>query len=204
MSVPRTNNYVTGGTTDYGWYSVGRKSGMIRERVNVAGNLNSATLSQQLPPGAKIIWGSIKHATATTPYLSSIATNTAVGLIALVGTAPSSLGTGATTSNFLVGPAVTSTVNTTPIPINSVKRDIAPANTTFGGVTATTQLVNNSTSAMSLYLIPYASSTGATDSTSRYFSSTGTAGYTFNGTATTVVSFDVQIHFEQYFDPADR
>lgn len=184
------------------------RPGHIIERVTTAQNTPFAQLSQQLPSGARITWATIKTATAVPFYLGSTAAATnGQAAAALVWTAPSSLATGATTANLLL--SVAQTAFGAAVPINSESRGYAASAATAGGIlqSAANWNMNTSTSALTFYVIPYASSTGATDATQRFLvnTTTPTNGYSFGSTTATTatVSFDVQIFFEEFVGTAD-
>lgn len=184
------------------------RPGHIIERVTTTQNSAFATLSQQLPSGARITWATIKTATAVPFYLGSTAAATnGQAAAALVWTAPSSLVTSATTANALL--SVAQTAFGAAVPINSESRGFALSAATAGGILQSGHNwnLNVSTSALTFYVIPYASSTGATDATQRFLvnTTTPTNGYSFGSTTSTTatVSFDVQIFFEEFVGTAD-
>lgn len=212
MSLLKTAQFVTGGNIEYGWYDNQRKAGVIRERVAFAGNAPFAALTRQLPPGARIIWTAMKNPSALTPRAASSAsaTNTIQMGIALVATAPTSLATNSATSNIQLLTPQTAFGGT--IPSNSAVRNFAVQGaTTAGGLAATsfqTATYNDSTNAVTLYLVPYAS-TVSTDANGvgRFYvagTTAATTQYTMNGTATTTSYIDVTIQFEQFIDNPDN
>ncbi len=176
------------------------KQEVLRERVTAAANSPSATLAQKIPAGSRIIWATMKSASALTPRLASTAAATAGQAgVALVSTAPTSLTTSSTVSNILL--LTPQTAFGAAIPVNTEVRGYAAAAATAGGLTATTGFDNLTTSDSTLSLVPYASTTGATDATQRFLvnTTTPTSGYTLGGTSTSsTVSFDVQVFYQRF------
>jgi len=175
------------------------KQEVLRERVTVAGNSASATLTQKIPAGSRIIWAQMKSQSAITPRLASTAaaTNGQAG-IALVYTAPTSLTTSSTVSNLIQ--LTPQTAFGAAIPSGTEVRGYAAAAATAGGFTSTGNFDNLTTSELTLYAVPYASTTGATDATQRFLVNTtaATSGYTLGGTSTTTISFDVQVFYQRF------
>lgn len=211
MSVLRTSDFKTGGEITYGWYN-GRKCGVIRERVAFAGNAPFATVTQKWPAASRLIHLAMKNPSALTPRASSSTAPTATNImgVALVATAPTSLATNSATSNLLLH--TPQTAFGAAVPSNSVERNFANFGaTTAGGLAATSApsaTYNNSTSDVTLYLVPYASTVSTeTGGVGRFFvggTTAATTQYTLNGTVTTTAYMDVEIHFEVFNDPPNN
>lgn len=192
---------VTGGQILKDSFQAGSwKPETLEERVTVAGNSAYATLTQKIPAGSRIIWAQMKAQSAITPRLASTAaaTNGQAG-IALVYTAPTALAAQTTSSVLLLTPQ---TAFGAAIPSGTEVRGYAAAAATAGGFTSTVNNDNLTTSELTLYAVPYASTTGATDATQRFLANTtaATSGYTLGGTSTSTISFDVRVHYQR-FDP---
>lgn len=186
-----------------------RRAGVIYERVTGQGATGYLTLEQQLPANSRIVWATINNRNAITPRAASsaAASNVAIMGVALVYTAPTALATNAATANVLL--ACVQSAFGASVSANNQARGIQPAVTTGGGIAATVYQYSFGTSALSLHLVPYAS-TVATDANGvgRFYvvSSTGTSQYTLNGTGTattgtTTADFDVTVHFEEFISP---
>jgi hypothetical protein len=207
MSNIGTNAFTSGGKITKSWYD-DREALVLRERVSFAGNMPFATLTKTWPAGARMIHACLSNPSALTPRAASsaAATNVAIMGVALVSTAPTALATNSATSNFILHQVQTAFAAA--IPSNSVARGFAAlAVTTAGGLTATSafdSLINKTTSDVTLYLVPYAS-TVATDANGvgRFYvagTTASTSQYTLNGTSTSTAYMDVEIHFERFKD----
>lgn len=209
-NLPPSSEFVVGGVRSLGWYDDCKRY-TIKERVNVAGNMPFATLSQTWPAGSRFLYACIKNPSALTPVAASsaAATNAAIMGIALVSTAPTSLATNSATSNLLL--SAVQTAFGAAIPSNSATRgNAALAATTAGGFTATSaydQYQNKLTTDVTLYLVPYAStvSTDANGVGRFYVAGTTASTSQYNiSNVTTSVNIDVEIYFEGYDDPPNN
>lgn len=177
------------------------RPGCIQERVTLTAGAAFATLSQQLPAGARETCVVIKNATDLTLDLLGSADTTAAagtGQLALVYTAPSSLATNATANNLAVGPTATAK--------NEFTRGFAVYSTTAGGggiIDASHPSLVRAlpTAARTYYILPWLSVTAA-GATKRFeVNTTATSGLTFGTTGGAV---DVEIFFEEWVDTADQ
>lgn len=187
----------------------GMKISHIRERVTITGIAASATLAQKQPAKSRLIWSAIKAAGAVSLSLggtSAAATDGNIG-IALVSTIPTSLATGATTANFalLDAAAAVNSSGVATITDNSVGRGLAPSASTAGGVLLERSLENAASTERTLYLVPFQMTTAANNI--RKFTvptSTTVSTGALIGTATSSSSsFDVDLYFAEFEDPAD-
>lgn len=197
-----------GGTTQYdlgGDNAVGsRRFGVIRERVVGAQNSVSLALTQQWPPSSRIVHFEMANNTIYTPACPTN-TGTTKCVTAIVSTSPTSLTATATTHNLYIHSIQATTGTAGPIAADTVTHGfIGPAAATNGVVLG--NLVNTGTTPLPLYLVNYASSTGAVITTRYSVDTTATTNAFLFGTntatsGTTAADFDVHIYFEQ-FQPA--
>jgi hypothetical protein len=189
----------------------GYKIAHVRERVTGTGFCPSLTLSQKQPAKSKLIWAAIKAAGAVAVYAGSSAAATAGTMgVALVSTAPTSLATGATTANYALIPsaAAIGTTGYGSITDNTVGRGTAPSAATAGGVLLDRSFENPASTERTLYLVPFMQTTAA-EAAQRFQVATGTAatvattGLLFGTSTSSSSSFDVDLYFEEYEDPAD-
>jgi hypothetical protein len=166
-----------GGEIDYRTSPAGIwKRGVIRERVAGQGASGYLALSQRLPANSRIVWAVLNNRNAITPRAASstAASNVAIMGVALVYTAPSSLATNATESNVLVG-CVQSAFGAS-VSANNMARGLAPVAATGGGIPATSYQYGVGTSPVTLYVLPFASTTASDANGTRRFYSTSATG----------------------------
>lgn len=171
-----TNVAKTGGDvfdTGFGWH--GRKGIKIRERVALTSAATNNKLAIKLPARSRIVWATIAYATA--PSFTWAAThNSPTGAVILTKTAPTSVDVTATTDILLRG--------STTLTANTKARD-EPENTA--------QAKNTGTTEQTLYLMPFAATTSASN-TDEFSTS-----YSWGGTA----DIDVQLYVDKFDDTDD-
>ncbi len=171
MSIPGSALWTTtqGAGIKNGWYD-GRKAGVLREKVAITAAA-SATLKTKLPASTRRYWAVLHYGTA--PSFTWAAThNSPTGAVVLTDIAPTSLNGTVTTDVLLQG----STTLT--------------ANTKARGVPANSKDSDTTTSEITLYLVPYAATTSASNTT-RFSTS-----YSFAATADAYVT----VYFEKFDD----
>jgi hypothetical protein len=169
MSISQISQWTTAGDINYGWYN-GRKAGAIREKI-VLSATSSKTLKKKLPASTQRYWAVLHYGTA--PSFTWAAThNSPTGAVVLTDVAPTSLDGTVTTDVFLLGSTTLS------------------ANTKTRGVPANSKTISTTTSEVSLYVVPYAATTSASNTT-RFSTS-----YAFGGTADVYVT----VYFETFGD----
>lgn len=189
----------------------------ITQRVTATGYTPSLTVTAaDLPPYARIIWATMKPATAISFTIGSSAAQTTAGQMGVAmiwGTAPTAITTSVSTGNLVFLTAQSAAGAS--IPIN--QDPVAPWNTvaaaTNGLMLATTfnmpTSLNNGTAAKTFYIVPYAATTAA-EAVQRFQVATGTAptvattGYCFNTSTSATCSFDVQIFYEVFDETPDQ
>ena len=181
----------------------------IREKVRGAGISAALTLAQKQPPKSRLVWAAIKAAGAVSVSLggtSAAGTDGNIG-IALVGTTPTSLATNASTANYSIvdAAAAVGSSGVASIADNTVGRGTAPSAATGGGVLLDRSLENAATTPRTLHLVPYLMTTAA-NNIRRFTVPTSTTVSTgaLIGTSTSdTPTFDVDLYFEEYEEPAN-
>lgn len=169
MSSPGIQDWTTSGKLSKGWYDV-REAGVIKEKV-VLSAAGSATLKTKLPPSTRRYWAMLHYGTA--PSFTWAAThNSPTGAVILTDVAPTSLdGTVTTDIMFAGSTTLTANTKTRGIPVNSKDS-------------------STTTSEVTLYLVPYAATTSASNTT-RF-----STNYAFGGTADVYVT----VVFDRFVD----
>lgn len=172
MSYPKINDWTTTGGKKKGWYD-GRNAGVLREKVALTAAA-SATLKTKLPASTRRYWAILHYGTA--PSFTWAATNNSpTGAVVLTDIAPTSLDGTVTTDVLLQG--------STTLTANTKKR----------GVPVNSKDVDTTTNEITLYLVPYAATTSASNTT-RFSTS-----YAFGGTADVYVT----VFYEKFDDSPD-
>lgn len=165
----------------------------IRERVTVTANALELTLTRQLPPGAEVLWYTMKYGAALALFSRAQTTNTSQDgtmSVALVWSARTALTTNVTTLNAAVGKAQTSAGAA--FAANDTIRGKSPNPGANAGL-------NTGSTGVTLRAVPYAATTAA-GAAARYNTGTDTTSYHF-GSVTG--SIDIQVFYAEYADTPD-
>jgi len=144
MSTQGIGEWSTNGGASQGWYN-GRKANVIKQKFTFAANA-SGTVLPKLPASTRRYWAVLHYGTAPT-FTWAATHNSPTGAIVLTDVAPSSLNGTLTTDIMLLG----STTLT--------------ANTKVRGLPANSKDVDTGTSEVQLYVVPYAATTSASNTT---------------------------------------
>lgn len=168
MSSPGIQDWTTSGKLSKGWYD-GRNAYTLKEKV-VLTAAGSATLKTKLPASTRRYWAMLHYGTAPT-FTWAATHNSPTGAVVLTDVAPSSLD-GTVTTDIMFAGSTTLT-----------------ANTKQRGLLVNSKDTSTTTSEVTLYLVPYAATTSASNTT-RFSTS-----YLF-GTADVYVT----IYFDKFDD----